>query len=553
MRRRPWSTAVVTGLAAVALSATGTAAARADTARPAPVDPAPRVSVKAGATAQLPERRRSPGLKALLSEEDEDRAGEAPGLSALCQAGIGRPNPYRNPRPNVDQIVGDTIVPVGSQTGCSAAQNENTIAVNPENPRNLVAGTNDYRVFNTREQRNDGSGWAYTSFDGGATWRNVQLPHLTFQTGGTGPFAQFDSAGDPVVAFGPRNTVYYGNIVFSRGEPVAGGGEAANGIALNVSHDGGLHWSEPVLIHADGVDTAGHLVPANVFNDKVWLAADRRNGRVYVTWTRFLDNPNPPGGYLESPIVVADSSDYGRTFSPFRRIDVTLEDFTGGLTPYSQGSNPQVGNDGTLYVAYEGEECATLACDRFGQGDRDVTVVATSRDHIRTGLLLLTWSDDRSGRYDPETGESLRTDGDNIVAASLDGRHWTRTAAIGTPQDEVFGAAAVTRGIAAVTSYTRHWDPNGVLLDYAYWTSTGLVHGRAPAVRRITTQSSDPRIQFVGVDAEGNEVQGLFIGDYTAAALGTDGRLHPNWTDFRGRPGVTAPNQDAYTQSIRLR
>lgn len=160
-----------------------------------------------------------------------------PALSALCQSGTGQPNPYANPAPNVDQIVGDTIVTVGSQTGCSAAQNENSIAVNPDNPKNLVAGTNDYRVFNSREQRNDSSGWAYTTFDGGKTWANVQLPHLTFQTGATGALSYMDSAGDPVLGFGPHNTVYYGNIAFSRAAPAAGGTESASAIVLNVSHD----------------------------------------------------------------------------------------------------------------------------------------------------------------------------------------------------------------------------------------------------------------------------------------------------------------------------
>src|SRR5207302_3485788 len=104
-------------------------------------------------------------------------------------------------------------------TGCQAAQNETTVAQNPENPRNLVAGSNDYRVFNTREQRNDGSGYAYTSFDGGKTWKDVQLPHLTFQTGASAPLSLDDSAGDPAISFGPHGTVYYANLVFSRGAP----------------------------------------------------------------------------------------------------------------------------------------------------------------------------------------------------------------------------------------------------------------------------------------------------------------------------------------------
>ena len=148
--------------------------------------------------------------------DDDTAVSLAPSLSALCQSLIGQLRDYRNPFPNIDQINHDAIVASGSQLGCDTAQNETTIAVNPRNPRNLVAGTNDYRVFNTREDRNDGAGFAYTTKDGGFTWKNVQLPHLTFQTGATGALSDMDSAGDPAVAFGANNTVYYANLVFSR-------------------------------------------------------------------------------------------------------------------------------------------------------------------------------------------------------------------------------------------------------------------------------------------------------------------------------------------------
>jgi hypothetical protein len=534
--------------------------------------------------------RHNPLLKTILSEEDEDQQPDNPALNALCQAGIGKPNPYGNPAPNVDQIDGDTIVPVGSQTGCSSAQNENTIAVNPYNAKNIVAGTNDYRVFNSREQRNDASGWAYTSFDGGSTWANIQLPHLTFQTGATGALSYMDSAGDPTIAFGPHNTVYYGNIAFSRAAPAPGGTEAASAIVLNVSHDGGLHWSEPVIIALDGVDAAGNPTPTTVFNDKIWVGADRFSGAVYVSWTRFADNPD--GSYLESPIVVAASNNYGRSFSGPRRVDVPLARFHGGITPFSQGSNPQVSRNGTLYIAYEGTECATLDCGA-NANDRDVTVVATSRDRGHTfskavvdtnydfpfnealgtetltgenfrinsypqlaydpvfDSLAVTWNDDRHGTYDETTGESIKTNGDNIVATSRDGKHWSNPATVGTRQDEVFGAIATFAGVTAVTSYTRHYDANGINLDYAYWRSIGKHFSSGP-IHRITTASSNPQIQFVALDAEGNEAQGVFIGDYTAAAMGYDFKLHPCWTDFRGKPGVTAPNQDSYTQTIRI-
>jgi len=35
--------------------------------------------------------------------------------------------------------------------------------------------------------------------------------------------------------------------------------------------------------------------------------------------------------------------------------------------------------------------------------------------------------------------------------------------------------------------------------------------------------------------------------------MGSDLSFHSSWTDFRGSPGITLPNQDAYTESISLR
>src|SRR3569623_447804 len=52
----------------------------------------------------------NPLLKELLGEEDEAGNADDPALSALCQEFVNKPNPYRNPAPNVDQIVGDSIV-----------------------------------------------------------------------------------------------------------------------------------------------------------------------------------------------------------------------------------------------------------------------------------------------------------------------------------------------------------------------------------------------------------------------------------------------------------
>lgn len=65
---------------------------------------------------------------------------------------------------------------------------------------------------------------------------------------------------------------------------------------------------------------------------------------------------------------------------------------------------------------------------------------------------------------------------------------------------------------------------------------------------QITTVSEDPNVQFVGVGlVTGTTLQGEFIGDYTAIAIGADFKVHPTWTDFRGKPGTHTPNQGVYT------
>lgn len=523
----------------------------------------------------------NPLLRYVLAQGDDDDQGDDPAVSALCQSYAGDTHVYGSIAPNVDAISGDTVVTVGSQTGCYAAQNETSVAVNPENPRNIVAGSNDYRVFNDREQRNDSSGWAYTSFDGGRTWKNIQLPGLTYQTGATGALSDMDGAGDPVLAFGPHNTVYYANIAFSR----LNDGSA---LVVSVSHDGGLSWGQPSIVQIDGVNADGTPTDTDYFNDKNWIAVDPRTGQVYLTWTRFTYDDS--GNYLESPIMLKTSVNQGESWSAARRVSPNTAGFSGGLTAFAQGSNPQVARDGTLYVAYESSVCATLDCT--GASDHDETVVATSHDHGKTWTnaligqnydyplnedvgsdtltgenfrinsypqltidpvtqhLYVVWSDDRNGQYD-SSGASVKTDGTAVIAGSGDGRHWSGVTAAEPGGDVVFPAVAAYAGRVAVTYYTRSYDPDGIDLDYAFTTVDRA--GHPSPQHRITTASENPDVQFVGIgEVSGQTLQGEFIGDYSAAAMGADGVLHPVWTDFRGRPGVDTPHQTVDTQAIRL-
>ena len=149
---------------------------------------------------------------------------------------------------------------------------EPSIAVNPKNPKNVVAVFQDRRIADGGDATN---GFA-TSLDGGKTWTTGTLPGLTTYPGQGGVF---ERASDAVVAFGPDGTVYANSLVFDYNT----NNGLRSGLTMNVSKDGGRHWSPPVYLVDDMI---GGL------NDKNWIVVDQSDapghhkGRVYVVWDR---------------------------------------------------------------------------------------------------------------------------------------------------------------------------------------------------------------------------------------------------------------------------
>lgn len=471
---------------------------------------------------------------------------------AQCQTydNANNANPYAPFVTNVNVISDDSInVGAGVNNGCRTPQNETAIAVNPANPNNLVAGANDYRdccIPSGGTQRNDGSGWVYVSFDGGVTWANRKLPGLGFSGNPQGVFKKVTSVGDPAIAFGKNNTVYYANIGFNRVDQ-------SDAIFVSVSHDGGTKWGPPVLVANSG--------GATFFNDKVWIGADPNSGMATISWTRFKSNPQY--GYIESPIVASTSTDFGATWANW--VDVS------GQYKYNQGSVPVYGNDGSIYVSFEGAVAADgyndyniVAKSTNGGATFTQTVVSRNVDEnfpvcagrgvltdlcFRTntypsltvdrgsGKLYLVWADN-------SLGNSTTTNTQVFLQASSDGVNWSakqQLTASGT--DKIYPWVAANAGNVIVSYYTREFAGAASLqIDYAYVKSNDGGATWSPSTR-ITEQSSDPSIQFA---------LGAFIGDYTGVAVGSDNVAHPFWTDFRGNPGITSPNQDAVTARISL-
>lgn len=476
--------------------------------------------------------------------------GDVPGQ---CQSydNASNQNPYAPFVRTVNVISGDPInTGAGVNQGCRAPQNETSIAVNPANPDNLVAGANDYRSNRvddgTGVLRNDSSGWVYTSLDGGRSWRNIKLPGLSTIGDPAGVAKKVTSVGDPAIAFGRNNTVYYANIAFNRVD-------ASDAIFVSVSRDGGLSWEAPTLIANSG--------GATFFNDKVYIGADPRSGAAYVSWTRFRTNPK--AGYVSSPIYVSRTANDGQSWQG--QVEAS------GPYLYSQGSVPVVGPDGSVYLSFE----SAVAADNFN----DYNIVAKSTDggqhwtqtvvsrnvdetypvvlgrlalsglNFRlntfpalavdpaTGQLYLAWADNRRGT-------TAQTSSQVFLQTSADGQTWTAPRQLtSTPQDKVFPWVAAQDGRVIVSYYTREFAGTASKqIDFGYVASSDSGQSWTSSTR-LTEQSSDPAIQFA---------QGGFIGDYTGVALGSDHIAHPLWTDFRGNPGVTSPNQDAVTARIAL-
>jgi hypothetical protein len=232
-----------------------------------------------------------------------------------------------------------------------APDNEIAVAVNPVNANHIVAGSNDYfyRFNNSTGARQAivPTGF-FTSFDGGATWIDGQIPTRS----GNG-------AGDPSPAFDRRHSV----VLMAQLENAGGQGSAnvsQGDVSVSRSTDGGRTWSEPITV-LKGQGTG--IGPANraLFYDKEWLTVDnsptsRFFGRAYVTSTRFTNGLH--GSFARAPIVLSYSDDGGLTWSREQEVS----GFHPSCTYQSSGparecdenqfSIPEVAPDGTLYVHF---------------------------------------------------------------------------------------------------------------------------------------------------------------------------------------------------------
>ncbi len=234
--------------------------------------------------------------------------------------------------------------------GRGQANNEPSIAQDPMNPSHIVASDNNYI-------RGDGTCGAHFSLDGGRSWADSTVPN-SFTRGPSGFARQYwQAGGDTSVAWDTRGNAYLSCQLFNRGTVASPNPDQSSSFVIfRSTQNDGASWNFPGRYTTVFFDPSG---TSGVLEDKALMTVDnnvhsRFRDRLYVTWTEFAADGT-------AYIYEVHSDDYGETFSNRTVVskDSSLCTNTfGAATPNgrcneNQFSDPFVGPDGNLYVAYD--------------------------------------------------------------------------------------------------------------------------------------------------------------------------------------------------------
>ncbi len=384
-----------------------------------------------------------------------------------------------------------------SKPGDSYGPCEPSIAINPRNVKNIVAGAVLNRV--------------YFSNDGGKNWKADELQ------------SSLGVFGDPVVVADWNNGFYYAHLSDPEKKGWASD-KILDRIVIQKSSDGGKSWSDGSF--------CGNRHPKD--QDKHWLVSDPKTDELLCTWTEFDKYNSENKEKDHSRILFSKSTDSGKSWSDAVAInqfegDCLDDDFT------TEGATPAFGPNGEIYCAWAFDnkiwfdksldggktwlEKDILAAEQPGGWAFDIPgvsrcngmpiLVCDLSNSPNRGTLYLNWGDLKNGVDDADIWLSKSTDG---------GKNWSKPLRVnddkpGKQQFLPWLAVDQTSGFLYCVFYDRRNFDDKKTDVYVAVSRDG---GASFENLKISDSPFDP-------------TQGVFFGDYNNISAHA-GVVRPIWT-----------------------
>jgi hypothetical protein len=403
-------------------------------------------------------------------------------------------------------------VQVSFDTSTNNARSESSVAINPNNPNQIVAASKKFADIQTY----DFTLATEYSTDGGATWQ--ASPDLALPEGAT-------VMTDPTLAWDDSNNVFLVGLT-GYNPPTWD----TIGMVIYKSSDGGMTWSEPNPIHYSSAD------------DKQWAAGDPFpsspfRGHVYAVW----DN---------NGIAFARTTDHGVTWTGTSGT-AAGELIAPGNTVYPEIT---VSDTGTVYIV--STDAASLVAmlvstdggDSFQSATKPATGITTLEDALTP---VDGWAELPGGTFRVISDPTVAAYGDIVLVAWSDYRdgsariYYVRSTDAGstwsTPSGQLLTTASVPSGfhhimpqmvvdqlgVFGCVYYEFGPKPTTMLIDVVLSLSfdQGQTFGRSI----LTTQPWNPAVDAPWAHGDPKVT---FIGDYMGLDASPQG-FQPVWTDTR--------------------
>lgn len=376
---------------------------------------------------------------------------------------------------------------------------EPSIAINPNNPEQMVAGS----VLN----------FVHLSNDGGKSWLTKRLT------------SRYGVWGDPCVVADADGNFYY----FHLSDPTGknwNSSEILDRIVCQKSTDAGNKWSEGSYI--------GHNPPKQ--QDKEWAAVDLKTNRLVCSWTQF-DKYKSKNKSDQSNILFSTSLDGGDTWSQA----IAINQISGNCLDdkgTTEGAVPSFGANGEIYLAWSLNE--KIYFDRSFDGgltwlEKDIVVAKQPggwtmsipgwnrcngmpitacdvSEGLKKGTVYVCWGDIKKGKNNSNIWLAKSTD---------QGSTWSKP--IKVNQDKTkrhqflpWMALDPVTGHVYIVFYDRRAHKNNLTDVYLAVSTDG---GSTFAEQKINDGSFEPNSSY-------------FMGDYNNISA-YNGVVRPIWTELK--------------------